>query len=289
MKEPAALPPFSQDWIGGDIRGLSSFAGTMYDYAQKIGNVAAALDKQVTRIIGDAHWKGTAEQAFLTAWDKDTVAAQKLSQFASAVGQDVDDLALNLAMIEHKLEIAASTLHVKVSVKNGVLELNGARQQVTEFGNYITENVTAAQNERNQAAAAISGECHELTSAWKHTSVTFAEGVLMSAAGGAIINIAGNPTAIVESGEAAWALYDAGVIGGTEALATVAGPLLGTAAVGAAVGVAAVGVGDFVTHFGENLGSEIHSKGVIDGLGADAGHSAMQTGDDFRHVWDSIF
>lgn len=289
MKEPAALPPFSHDWIGGDIRGLSSFAGTLYDYAQKIGNVAAALDKQVGHIIGDAHWKGTGEQTFLTAWDKDTVAAQKLSQFASAVGQSVDDLAVNLATIEHKLETAASTLDVKVSVDNGILELNGARQQVTEFGNYITENVTEAQSERNQAAAFVSRECQELTSAWKHTGVTFAEGVLMSAAGGAIINVAGNPAAIVESGGAAWALYDAGVIGDTEALATVAGPLLGTVAVGAAVGVAAVGVGDFVTHFGENLGSEIHSKGVVAGVGADVGHSALQTADDFRHVWDSIF
>ena len=32
-KSPSALAPFAHNWVGGDIHGLSAYAGTLYGYA----------------------------------------------------------------------------------------------------------------------------------------------------------------------------------------------------------------------------------------------------------------
>lgn len=57
-QRPPALAPFACDWVGGDIHGLSAFAGEMYGYVPEINGVTTALDKQVGRIVGDAGWQG---------------------------------------------------------------------------------------------------------------------------------------------------------------------------------------------------------------------------------------
>ena len=46
-KTPSALAPFSHDWIGGDIHGLSAYAGTLHRYVPEINDVATALDGKV--------------------------------------------------------------------------------------------------------------------------------------------------------------------------------------------------------------------------------------------------
>ena len=45
-KSPSALAPFAHDWIGGDIHGLSAYAGTLYGYVPRLSDVATALDTQ---------------------------------------------------------------------------------------------------------------------------------------------------------------------------------------------------------------------------------------------------
>ena len=57
-KSPAALAPFAYDWIGGDIHGLSAYAGTLYGYVPEINDVATALDGTVKQIVGAAGWQG---------------------------------------------------------------------------------------------------------------------------------------------------------------------------------------------------------------------------------------
>jgi uncharacterized protein YukE len=106
-KAPSALAPFAHDWVGGDIHGLSAYAGTLYGYVPEIDNVATALGKKVGQIVGDARWQGSAAASFAKAWDRDSVAATALALTISAAGNVVNQLAVNLARIENALEKAA--------------------------------------------------------------------------------------------------------------------------------------------------------------------------------------
>ncbi len=107
-KSPSPLAAFAQDWVGGDIRGLSAYAGTLYRYVPEITAVATALDKKVSQIVGDAGWQGSAAAAFTTAWQHDAVGATALAVMVSSAGGIVNVLAVNLASIESALEEAAA-------------------------------------------------------------------------------------------------------------------------------------------------------------------------------------
>ena len=106
-KTPSALAPFSSDWIGGDIHGLSAYAGTLYGYAPEINDVATALDGKVRQIVGAAGWQGSAASAFTTAWDHDAAGASALATVTSSTGNIVNWLAVTLSKIESALEQAA--------------------------------------------------------------------------------------------------------------------------------------------------------------------------------------
>src|ERR1700756_4385880 len=87
--------PFAHEWVGGDIHGLSAFAGTLYGYVPKVGDVVNALDKKVGQIVTDAGWQGSAE-------------TNALGLVIIQTGSIVDQLAVDLAKIENALEKAAS-------------------------------------------------------------------------------------------------------------------------------------------------------------------------------------
>ena len=106
-KSPSALAPFSHDWIGGDIHGLSAYAGTLYGYVPEINDVSAALDGKVKQIVGAAGWQGSAAAAFTKAWDHDAEGATALATVTSSTGNIVDWLAVTLSKIESALEQAA--------------------------------------------------------------------------------------------------------------------------------------------------------------------------------------
>jgi len=106
-KSPSALAPFAYDWIGGDIHGLSAYAGTLYGYVPEINDVATTLDGTVKQIVGDAGWQGSAASAFTKAWDHDAAGASALATVTSATGDVVNWLAVTLSKIEGALEQAA--------------------------------------------------------------------------------------------------------------------------------------------------------------------------------------
>lgn len=106
-KSPAALAPFAYDWIGGDIHGLSAYAGTLYGYVPEINDVATTLNGTVKHIVGGAGWQGSAASAFTKAWDHDAVGAFALATVTSTTGDVVNWLAVTLSKIESALEQAA--------------------------------------------------------------------------------------------------------------------------------------------------------------------------------------
>lgn len=177
-KEPAPLAPFSEDWIGGNIRGLSAFAGTMYGYAPKISNVANVLDKQVSDLIGAAQWQGAAAKAFGAAWDKDSTQAQKLSLDADNIGSIVDQLAVNLARIESALEEAAAEARSRGADigANGAPTNAQSGYEIARFGpdgpgqsaanSYLMTydaSLEEAQQAREAAAGALAKYCQAAT------------------------------------------------------------------------------------------------------------------------------
>lgn len=177
-KEPAPLAPFSEDWIGGNIRGLSAFAGTMYGYVPKITNVAEVLEKQVSDLVSAAHWQGAAAAAFSTAWDKDSKQALKLSSAADNIGDIVDELAVNLARIESTLEEAAAEARSRGAqiAANGVPTNAQAPSEMDRFppdgpgqsaaNSYLMtyeSSLEEAQQAREEAAGALAKYCQSVT------------------------------------------------------------------------------------------------------------------------------
>jgi uncharacterized protein YukE len=106
-KSPSALAPFAHDWVGGDIHGLSAYAGTLYGYQPKISDVANALNSKVKATVGAAGWQGTASAAFSGAWDRDAQGCSALTTMTTSTGDVVNWLAVNLSQLESALETAA--------------------------------------------------------------------------------------------------------------------------------------------------------------------------------------
>lgn len=106
-KSPSSLAPFACDWVGGDIHGLSAYAGTLYQYVPEITDVTKALNGKVSAVVNAAGWQGSAASSFTSAWEKDSTAATALAVAVSGCGNIVNTLAVNLASIESALEQAA--------------------------------------------------------------------------------------------------------------------------------------------------------------------------------------
>jgi uncharacterized protein YukE len=102
------IASFAHTWVGGDIHGLASLAGTLYGYVPGMESVITALDKQVSQIVTDAGWQGTAAQAFTGNWEKVSAEVSAVGLVVIQAGGIVDQLAANLAAIENALESAAA-------------------------------------------------------------------------------------------------------------------------------------------------------------------------------------
>ena len=161
-KSPSALAPFAHNWVGGNIHGLSAYAGTLYGYVPKLSDVATALDKKVSQIVGDAGWKGSAAAAFSKAWQHDATGATALAVMISAAGDIVNTLAVNLASIESALEAAADT-----TTAHGVpIGASGQPPQEcfadatkeswrVSYQSFWNQSMLLAATARSQAAAAL--------------------------------------------------------------------------------------------------------------------------------------
>ena len=161
-KSPSALASFAYDWIGGDVHGLSAYAGTLYGYVPRLSDVATALDKKVSQIVGDAGWKGSAASSFSKAWQHDATGATALAVMISAAGDIVNTLAVNLASIESALEKAADT-----TTAHGVpIGASGQPPQEcfadatkeswrVSYQSFWNQSMLLAATARSQAAAAL--------------------------------------------------------------------------------------------------------------------------------------
>jgi hypothetical protein len=163
-KTPSALAPFSRDWIGGDIHGLSAYAGTLYGYVPEINDVATALDGKVKQIVGAAGWQGSAASAFTTAWDHDAQGAAALATVTSSTGNIVDWLAVTLSKIESALEQAADQaaghgvpIGSDGQPPNACLADPTAESWRASYQGFYGRCMIDAVNARNQAAAALQG------------------------------------------------------------------------------------------------------------------------------------
>jgi uncharacterized protein YukE len=169
-KSPSPLAPFAHDWIGGDIHGLSAFAGTLYGYVPQITDVATALNTKVTHIVSDAGWQGSAASAFTKAWEHDSTGATALGVMISAAGDIVNTLAVNLANIERALEEAAD-----MAAAHGVpAGAGGEPPQVcyadpakeswrVSYQSFWNKCMLAASTARTQAAGALQTLCAAAT------------------------------------------------------------------------------------------------------------------------------
>jgi uncharacterized protein YukE len=161
----SALAPFSFDWIGGDIAGLSALAATLYGYAPAINGVTSALDGQVQGLVGACAWTGAAASAFEREYEADATAAHGLAALVRDAGEIIDALAVALSRIESDLEQAAD----KARQHGAPLGANGSPAEVCLAGNtpaakeaalwlewyqkYYADCVSAAQKVRAEAAA----------------------------------------------------------------------------------------------------------------------------------------
>jgi uncharacterized protein YukE len=161
-KSPAKLASFAYDWVGGDIHGLSAYAGTLYGYVPEISDVVTALDKKVGQIVGDAGWTGSAASAFTKNWEHDAAGANALGVVITSAGDIVDQLAVDLAKIENALEQAAdlTTAHgVPVGADGKGPQVCYADQTKEQwrlgYESFWQQCIQAAQQARVQAAGAL--------------------------------------------------------------------------------------------------------------------------------------
>jgi uncharacterized protein YukE len=162
------LAPFSYDWIGGDIRGLSALAGTLYGYVPEIGAVTSALDDQVQGLVGAAKWTGPAATGFSNAYEADAKAAHALAALTEDAGEIIDALALALSKIESELEQAAAKAKshgAPIEAEGKPLEacIGGTTTAEKEAGlwlewyqQYYSACINAANKVRAQAAGDLS-------------------------------------------------------------------------------------------------------------------------------------
>lgn len=169
-KSPAPLAPFSHEWVGGDIHGLSSFAGTMYGYAPKIADVVTALNSRVGQIVSDASWQGSAASSFTGNWEKVSAETNSVGMVCIDAGQIVDQLAVDLAKIENALEQAAdkATSHGVAVGGNGQPPAACYADKTKEdwrqgYDSFYQQCMLAAEKARNQAAGALQGLFGEMT------------------------------------------------------------------------------------------------------------------------------
>jgi uncharacterized protein YukE len=165
----SALAPFSHDWIGGDIRGLSATAGTLYGYVPQLSAATSALDSEVEGLIGAAGWTGSAASAFERQYQADAEAANGLAALIEDAGEIIDALAVALSRIESDLEqgagqakqhgapIGADGSPAQVCLAATTPAEKEASAWLEWYQKYYAECLSAAQKIRSEAAADLNG------------------------------------------------------------------------------------------------------------------------------------
>ena len=161
-KAPTRLMPFAYDWVGGDIHGLSSLAGTLYGYPPKMADVVTALDKKVSQVVSDAGWQGSAARSFSSHWEQAAAETNAVGLTVIDAGDIVNQLAVDLAKIENALESAAdqAAAHGVTIGSSGQPPQACYASQTQEdwrqgYGSFYQQCLASAQDARVQAAGAL--------------------------------------------------------------------------------------------------------------------------------------
>ena len=161
-KAPTRLMPFAYDWVGGDIHGLSSLAGTLYGYPPRMADVVTALDKKVSQIVGDAGWQGSAATSFSSHWELAAAETNAVGLTIIDAGDIVNQLAVDLAKIENALESAADQAAAHgVTVGSNGQPPQACYANATQedwrlgYGSFYQQCLASAQDTRVQAAGAL--------------------------------------------------------------------------------------------------------------------------------------
>jgi hypothetical protein len=156
--------------VGGDIHGLAAFAGTLFGYVPQFDDVATALDKKVSQIVGDAGWRGKAASAFTGNWDQISAEIDAVGLVVLQAASTADELAQQLAGIENALEQAAD-----VTASHGVpiggdgqplpeAYTSAQREWLTAYNTFYQECKARAESARVQAADALQTLSTKITS-----------------------------------------------------------------------------------------------------------------------------
>lgn len=177
---PSALPAFSFNWIGGDIRGLSKLAGNLYGFAGNSVEPEKVLRNSVERLVGESGqptYTGTAADRFRRSVEPVVTDIGWLSSKANSVASIVDDLAVRLAKIEAWLEgqaergVAAKFIAIdglgKITLPRGsaVPEVQRFLQQLNQSR---SEAKAAAKSARRAAATKLESEYKSLLAGLKN-------------------------------------------------------------------------------------------------------------------------
>jgi uncharacterized protein YukE len=106
----SSLPACAYDWVGGNFSGLQALQGQCSAVAATLTDADRALSRQVSQVVSAGGWRGSAANAFTSAWEKDSTAGAQLAQAWGEIGAIAENLAVNLATLENALEEAAYQL-----------------------------------------------------------------------------------------------------------------------------------------------------------------------------------
>ncbi|MGW2424482.1 WXG100 family type VII secretion target [Streptomyces sp. NPDC001709] len=91
-------------WVGGDIDGLHTMAGTYKNAKDKLEGVVKPLSRAVDKLAGDSSWKGEAAKAYRGKWSEDEITAGGFAELVHGAGDILGKLADALSTCEKSLQ-----------------------------------------------------------------------------------------------------------------------------------------------------------------------------------------
>jgi uncharacterized protein YukE len=178
MTTVTPLAAFADDWVGGDIRGLQGIAETLYAYVPQVQDLAGRLSVVAGALTTTDGWQGSAASAFSTAWQKQALTMGALETYVTAMGDAIDNLAVELSQLENALEQAAAdaTAHeVQISAADGtVASYSGstAGQWAFTYQQTRKQILAEATTARQSATQSLYENYEQITNIDLHPNVT---------------------------------------------------------------------------------------------------------------------
>jgi uncharacterized protein YukE len=153
------LAPFDHEWVGGDIRGLQGVAQALYAYVPRVQDLSGRLSVVAGNLTspGGGGWQGSAASAFTAAWQQQALTALAVQEYAIALAQVIDQLAVDLSQLENALEQQAADVSAHgVQIGPGGTVTSYSGQQGLEWAiayNEVYEQVMSEATQARQAAA----------------------------------------------------------------------------------------------------------------------------------------